>query len=93
MSPSSRTRSSRLEIRTTSEDRELISRAAAASGTDLTTFVTTHSTNAAREILADRDRFNLSAEAADEWDWINATPAAELAGLRELMARPSPFTE
>lgn len=92
MSTPTRTRSKRLEIRTTAEERDLIDRAANASGTDLTTFIVTHITDAAREVLADRDRFVLSPEAASEWDSINSRPAQNLAGLRELMKRPSPFT-
>jgi uncharacterized protein (DUF1778 family) len=92
MSTPTRTRSKRLEIRTTAEERDLIDRAAIASGTDLTTFIVTHITDAAREVLADRDRFVLSPEAASEWDRINGRPAQTLAGLRALMKRPSPFT-
>ena len=88
-----RTRDSRLEVRTTAEERDLIDRAAVAAGTDLTSFVVTHLTEAAREVLANRDHFALSEEAAVEWDKINRRPAKELAGLRRLMQRPSPFAE
>jgi len=88
-----RTRDRRLEVRTTAEERDLIDRAAVAAGTDLTSFVVTHLTDAARQILANRDQFALSAEAAVEWDEINRRPAKELAGLRRLMQRPSPFAE
>ena len=87
-----RTRDKRLEIRTTAEERELIDRAADTEGTDLTSFVVAHLTDAARQVLADRDHFILSPKAADEWDKINRRPAKELAGLRKLMQRPSPFT-
>ena len=54
-----RRRSKRLELRTTLEERELIERAAEVSGSDLTEFVLTHASDAARRILADRDRFQL----------------------------------
>ncbi len=93
MTARTRTRDRRLEVRTTAEERELIDRAAEASGTDLTSFVIEHLTDAARQVLADRDRFTLDADAAAEWDRINRRPAKELAGLRHLMQRPSPFTE
>lgn len=93
MTTSTRTRDRRLEVRTTADDRDLIDRAAAASGTDVTTFVIDNLTEAARRVLADRDRFQLSAEAASEWDRINRRPARDLPGLRRLMERPSPFTE
>lgn len=88
-----RTRDKRLEVRTTAEERELIDRAADTAGTDLTSFVVNHLVEAARQVLADRDRFTLSPETAAEWDRINRRSAKEFAGLRRLMRRPSPFTE
>jgi uncharacterized protein (DUF1778 family) len=93
MAVPTRTRDRRLEVRTTPEERNLIDRAAEASGTDLTTFVIDHLTDAARQVLADRDQFTLDAEAAAEWERVNRRPAKELAGLKRLMQRPSPFTE
>lgn len=93
MAPTTRTRDRRLEVRTTTQERDLIDRAAEASGTDLTSFVVEQLTDAARRILADRDQFALTAEAAAEWDRINRRSAKDLAGLRRLMARPSPFAE
>lgn len=81
-----------MELRTTAEERELIVRAAAASGTDLTDFVITHASEAARRLLADRDSFHLGALALKEWEDLNAGPARDLPGLRRLMQRPSPFT-
>lgn len=48
---------------------------------------------AAQRVMADRDTFTLSEDAAAEWEAINARPARELEGLRRLMARPSPFDE
>lgn len=91
MAAPTRTRDRRLEVRTTAEERDLIDRAAAVAGTDLTSFVLGHLTDAARQVLADRDRFVLSAEQADEWDRVNERPAEGLAGLRRLAERPSPF--
>jgi uncharacterized protein (DUF1778 family) len=93
MAPSTRTRDRRLEVRTTAEERELIDRASGIAGTDLTSFVVTHLVDVARQVLADRDRFVLSADAAAEWEKVNRRPAKELAGLRRLMQRPSPFAE
>lgn len=92
MTTPARTRDRRLEVRTTAADRDLIDRAAAASGADVTSFVIDNLTEAARRILADRDRFELDAAAATEWERINSRPAHELPGLRRLMERPSPFT-
>ncbi len=88
-----RTRSERLEVRTTAEDRALIDRAVAASETDLTEFVVTNLRAAAQRVLADRTEYPLDANALAAWERLNRRPARDLAGLRTLMARPSPFTE
>jgi uncharacterized protein (DUF1778 family) len=88
-----RRRSRRLELRTTPEERDLIDRAAAVSNSGLTEFVVANAVEAARRVLADRDRFALDVDAVAEWEAINARPARDLAGLRRLMERPSPFAE
>ena len=93
MSISTRARDKRLEVRTTLEERNLIDRAVDVVGTDLTSFVVTNLVDASRQVLADRDHFALKAEAAFEWDKLNEMPARDLAGLRRLMNRPSPFSE
>ena len=87
-----RMRSERLEVRTTKDERALIDRAAAEQGTDLTEFVISNLTIAARRVLADRTEFVLDPKAAEAWDEINRRPARDLPGLRRLMERPSPFT-
>jgi len=69
----------------------VIERAVEASDMSLTEFAETNLVLAAERVLADRERFTLSPEAAAEWESINAQPARELAGLRRLMERPSPF--
>lgn len=86
-----RTRSERLEVRTTPEDRALIDRAVAAADTDLTDFVVANLMVAARRVLADRNEFALDSESERAWEMINRRPARDLAGVRALMARPSPF--
>jgi uncharacterized protein (DUF1778 family) len=88
-----RARNRRIEVRATAEDRLLIDRAVAASGTDLTGFVITHLRLAAQQVLADREDFHLDSEALDAWECINERPARPLKGLRALMDRPSPFQE
>jgi uncharacterized protein (DUF1778 family) len=82
-----------MDLRTTAEERELIDRAVAATGTDLTDFVVSHAYEAARRVLADRDRFELDPTALVAWEALNARPARELPGLAKLMQRPSPFSE
>lgn len=89
---STRARVARIEVRTTADDRALIERAVELEGTDLTTFVVGHATDAARRVLADRDRFVLDAAGAAEWDRITEGPARDLPGLRRLLDRPTPFT-
>lgn len=79
--------------RTTPEDRALIDQAVAVSGTDLTEFVITNLTTASRRVLADRTEFRMGAEAQQAWEEVNRRPARSLAGLRELLARPSPFID
>lgn len=86
-----RMRSERLEVRTTKDERALIDRAAAEQGTDLTEFVISNLTVAARRVLADRTEFVLDAQAAEAWDDINRRRGRDLPGLRRLMERPSPF--
>lgn len=88
-----RNRSERLEVRTTPEDRALIDRAVAALGTDLTDFVIANLTVASRRVLADRTEFVLDPEAREAWEKINRRRAQGLTGLRELMDRPSPFSD
>lgn len=88
-----RTRSERLEVRTTADERALIDRAVAAQGTDLTEFVISNLTVAAQRVLADRAEFTLDEDAAEAWDAINRRRARELPGLRRLMQRPTPFSD
>ena len=88
-----RRRSERLEVRTTPEDRALIDRAVAVSGTDLTGFVVANLTVAAHRILADRSEFSLGDEERRAWEQVNQRKARDLPGLRDLMRRPSPFVE
>ncbi|HTR68992.1 MAG TPA: DUF1778 domain-containing protein [Mycobacteriales bacterium] len=93
MTTPTRRRSRRLELRTTPEERELLERAVAVTGTDLTDFVVTQASLAAQRVLTDRTEFTLSPDAHSAWEEINDRPARSLPGLRKLMRRPSPFTE
>lgn len=93
MTTTSRSRSKRIEVRATDEERALIDRAVEASGVGLTEFVISNLTEAARRVLADRTRFTLDAEGRRRWEEINERPARDLPGLRRLMERPSPFLD
>lgn len=92
-SRATRSRSARIEVRATPSERAMIDRAVEATGTDLTTFVISNLTVAARRVLADRTGFTLDQSGADAWDAINERSARDLPGLRALMERPSPFVE
>lgn len=91
MATRTRRRSRRLELRTTPEERELIERAVAVTGTDLTDFLVTQARIAAQRVLADRTSFTLDAKAVAAWEAINDRPTRELPGLKRLMRRRSPF--
>ena len=93
MQTESRRRSRRMELRTTPEERDLIDRAVATTGADLTDFVVTQACDAARRVLADRDRFELDEAALVAWEALNARPSRDLPGLRRLMRRASSFSE
>jgi uncharacterized protein (DUF1778 family) len=84
-------KTSRIELRATPEDRELVDRAAAALGTDRSSFVLACVRSAAQRVLADRQHFVLDPAAQQEWERINTRPARTLPGLAHLMERPSPF--
>lgn len=88
-----RARSERLEVRTTKDERALIDRAVAEQGTDLTEFVISNLTVAARRVLADRAEFVLDSDSVEAWEAVNRRRARDLPGLRRLMERTSPFTE
>lgn len=87
-----RTRSERLEVRTSKDERALIDLAIAEQGTDLTEFVISNLTVAARRVLADRTEFVLDAESVEAWEAINSRRPRDLPGLRRLMERSSPFS-
>ncbi|NOY55905.1 MAG: DUF1778 domain-containing protein [Actinobacteria bacterium] len=88
-----RRRRERLEVRTAPEDRALVDSVVAAYGTDLTEFVVTNLTVAARRALADRSEFVLDSDSRQAWEKVNRRRARDLPGLRELMQRPSPFVD
>jgi len=54
-----------MELRTTPEERDLIDRAVATTGADLTDFVVTQALDAARRVLADRRPLRARSEAEE----------------------------
>ena len=84
-------KTSRIELRATEDDRNLLDRAAAALGTDCSSFLLAQGRLAAQRVLADREHFLLDEGAQQEWERINNRPARSLPGLTRLLERPSPF--
>ena len=82
---------SRIELRATEDDRVLLDRAAAALGTDRSSFLLSQGRLAAQRVLADRGQYVLDADAQQEWERINSRPARSLPGLARLLERPSPL--
>ena len=84
-------KTSRIELRASEDDRNLLDRAAAALGTDRSSFLLAQGRLAAQRVLADREQFVLNPEAQQEWERINNRPARSLPGLTRLLERTSPF--
>ena len=84
-------KTSRIELRASEDDRNLLDRAAAALGTDRSSFLLAQGRLAAQRVLADREQFVHDTDAQQEWERINNRPARSLPGLVRLMERPSPF--
>jgi uncharacterized protein (DUF1778 family) len=95
MSPQtvSRQRSERLEARITAEEKALIEQAVAVLGQDKTSFIVSELVIAAQRVLADQEEFALTEAQSAAWDDVNSRPARSLAGIGELLARPSPFSD
>jgi uncharacterized protein (DUF1778 family) len=84
-------KTSRIELRATEDDRDLLDRAATALDTDRSSFLLTQGRLAAQPVLADRDVFLLDADAQQDGERINSRPARSLPGLERLLERPSPL--
>ena len=84
-------RDQRIEFRATAQEKALLVEAADLLGTDFTTFALQNLTDAARRVLADQTLFTLDPDAHAEWERINNAKPVELAGLKRLLERPSPF--
>ncbi len=84
-------KTSRIELRATEDDRDLLDRAAAALGTDRSSLLLSQGRLAAQRVLADREQFVLDDGAQQEWERINSRPVRSLQGLLRLLELPSPF--
>jgi uncharacterized protein (DUF1778 family) len=84
---------SRLDLRLTKPQKELIEQAAAISGRTVTDFSTDTLTKEAEEVIR-RDRtLRVDSEAFDEFNRILDAPAKSLPGLADLLSRRSVFID
>lgn len=81
----------RWQMRVQRRDAELVAEAAAALGVTRTDFVLTAATERARDVMADRTRWDVTQE---QWEAFQAAldaPPRDLPRLRELLAEPAPW--
>jgi len=84
------TKNARMEIKTTSDAKELLARAARLDGMDLTAFVMASAMERARKILSEHDAIQLSmAGQLALADLLNAAAAEPTQAMKELMDLPS----
>ncbi len=79
----------RLELRLEHDKRELLDAAARASGMSTSTFVLSHATTAAQNMLADRTLFVLPDDRWQEFVNLLDRPERPVEGLAKLLAGPS----
>lgn len=83
----------RLAVRMTARQRQIIERAAAVTGRNITEFSVQALTERAEEVLTDQRLFGVSQDAWDEFVACLDEPARPVAELVGLMRRPSVFDE
>jgi len=86
---SARRKEERLELRLEADRRQLLDKAAAASGMSTSAFVLSHATEAAQQVLADRTTFVLPADRWDAFVQLLDRDAQPVDGLAALLAGPA----
>ena len=86
---SARRKEDRLELRLEADRRQLLDKAAAASGMSTSAFVLSHATEAAQQVLADRTTFVLPADRWDAFVQLLDRDAQPVDGLAALLAGPA----
>lgn len=84
-------KSTRWQLRVRAHDAHLVSRAAAALGVTRTDFVIAAATERARDVMADRARWDVTEEQWQAFQEALDAPPRDLPRLRELLARPAPW--
>ena len=83
----------RFNIRTTSEEKALVERAASLVRMTTSQFVLQAAVRSAEEVVADQTRFVLSPEKWDAFVEALDRPAREIPELKRASSKPSPFSE
>lgn len=86
-------RQSRINLRASARQEQLLKQAAAATDRTMTDFVLESAVVEAERVLADRRWFLISDEQWDEFQRLLEQPARDLPRLRALLAKPSPFAD
>ena len=81
-------RQSRMEFKTTADMKDLLSRAAALDGLDLTSFVLGPAVEKARKVLSEHANISLSQKGQTALVQLLANPAAPTQAMKDLMALP-----
>jgi uncharacterized protein (DUF1778 family) len=84
------TRSDRLQLRVTPQQREVIESAAASQHETITDYVVRHAVRAAKEDLADRRYFTIDDAAWVEFKALLERPPVHKPRLARLLAQPAP---
>jgi uncharacterized protein (DUF1778 family) len=93
MEPTARTKSRRIEIRMTDEERDLEQAAAVARGQTLSEFVRQAARREAEQVLAERTSIALNPKEAARFLAALDDPSSFEAGLGALIERPSVFDD
>ena len=80
-----------ISLRVPAQRRDLIDRAAKATGKTRTEFILESATRAAEEVLLDRRVFHLDAAQYEAFEQALDAPARPTAELRKLLAEPAPW--
>ena len=87
------TKTERLELRLTSDQKQNIEQAAAISGRSVTDFSVPLLIEEAQEVIRHERQLRMSANAWDAFNAILDEPAKPVAGLADLLRRPSVFSD
>jgi len=86
-------RQSRINLRASARQEQLLKQAAAATDRTMTDFVLESAIVEAERVLADRRWFLIDDAHWDEFQRLLERPARDLPKLRALLAKPSPFAD